>query len=90
MKDIWLSPTTVITVCDLPNQQVTVQGRVWRFDYDRHFGPLWLRKDGTERSCQNPKKEVWTAFELWLKKYNRKNKTKKPSNLVKIDECTRT
>jgi len=43
-----------------------VNGKVWRFDYDRRFGPLWLKKDGSERRCQNPKKAVWTAFEQWL------------------------
>ena len=67
MKDIWLYPDTVVTVCDLPDQQVIVDGKVWRFDFDRHFGPLWLRKDGSERRCQNPNKRVWAAFEEWQK-----------------------
>ena len=71
MKDIWFYPDTVVTVCDLPDQQVVVNGRVWRFDFDRHFGPLWLRKDGSERRCQNPNKRVWAAFEEWQKQNNK-------------------
>ncbi len=65
MKDIWLDSSTVITVCDLADQQVIVNGKIWQFDYDRHFGPLWLKKDGSERRCQNPNKQVWKAFEQW-------------------------
>lgn len=66
MKDIWLNSATVITVADIFDQQVSVNGRIWRFDYDRHLGPLWLKKDGNERRCQNPNKAVWRAFEQWL------------------------
>ena len=65
MKSIRINATTIISVCDTPNQQVTVNGRAWRFHYDRYFGPLWLKKDGTERKCQNPGKPVWRAFEEW-------------------------
>jgi hypothetical protein len=71
MKDIWLDSATVITVCDLADQAVTVKGKIWRFDYDRHFGPLWLKKDGSERRCQNPNKAVWKAFEQWLIEHNK-------------------
>ena len=66
MKSIRWDENTIITVCDLVDQEITVNGKVWRFDYDRRFGPLWLKKDGSERRCQNPKKAVWTAFEQWL------------------------
>jgi len=66
MKSIRWDENTIITVCDLADQQVTVNGKVWRFDYDRRLGPLWLKKDATERSCQNPNKAVWRTFEQWL------------------------
>ena len=66
MKDIWLDSATVITVADIFDQQVSVNGRIWRFDFDRHLGPLWLKKDKSERRCQNPNKQVWKAFEQWL------------------------
>lgn len=33
---------------DAYDQRITVNGRVWRFDHDDRFGPLWLRKDGAE------------------------------------------
>ena len=55
-------------VCD---QQIEVDGRIWRFDFDKRFGPLWLRKDGEPRKCQFPtSKRVWDAFENWLRGYN--------------------
>ena len=54
---------------DLTDQQIVVNGRIWRFDYDKMFGPLWLRKDGTERTCQYPNKAVWKEFEKWQKKH---------------------
>lgn len=52
---------------DFCDQEITVKGRVWRFDFDEWCGPLWLRKDGHERKCQNPNKAVWKAFEKWQK-----------------------
>lgn len=67
MKTIRWDANMLVFVCDKPDQQIVVNGKVWRFDYDRHLGPLWLRKDGSERRCQNPNKAVWAAFEAWLK-----------------------
>ena len=69
MKSIRWDENTIITVSDFSDQQITVNGKVWRFDYDRRLGPLWLKKDGTERNCQNPNKAVWAAFEQWLIEY---------------------
>lgn len=65
MKSIYFNPTTIISVCDNPDQQLTVNGRIWRFDYDRWLGPVWLKKNGEPRECQNPNKAVWQAFENW-------------------------
>lgn len=65
MKSIRINDTTIVTVCDFPDQKIVVNGRIWRFDFDRHLGPLWLKKDGTERKCQNPNKYVWAAFDKW-------------------------
>jgi len=67
VKDIFLTDGSVVSVCDMPGQKILVNGRERRFDYDKTFGPLWLRKDGTERKCQNPGKAVWQAFENWQK-----------------------
>ncbi len=66
MKSIRWDENTIITFADYPGQQVVVNGRIWAFDFCEHFGPIWLKKDGTERKCQNPKKAVWKAFEQWL------------------------
>jgi hypothetical protein len=66
MKCIHL-PNAVLSVCDMPGNEIIVDGKAWRFDFDRQLGPLWLKKDGTERSCQNPSRRVWKAFECWLK-----------------------
>lgn len=50
---------------DAVDQEIKVNGRIWRFDFDRHMGPYWLRKDGEARKCQNPNKAVWKAWEKW-------------------------
>ena len=57
----------IVSVCDKPNNVIRVKGRTWRFDFDRHLGPTWLKKDGSERKCQYPNRLVWLAFEQWLK-----------------------
>ena len=53
---------------EFTDQTVKVNGKAWRFDFDRRGGPLWLRDDGEPRKCQNPNRAVWMAFELWMKK----------------------
>jgi hypothetical protein len=65
MKSIRWDKNTIISMADCLDQQIIVNGRVWRFDFCRHTGPLWLKKDGSERRCQNPNKRVWDAFEQW-------------------------
>lgn len=60
-----------ISHSDVFNQTIEVNGKTWRFDFDKRFGPLWLRKDLEPRVCQNPKKEVWDEFDKWLEKYNK-------------------
>ncbi len=69
MKSMRWDENTIITVSDFSDQEITVNGKVWRFDYSRRLGPLWLKKDGSERRCQNPNKAVWAAFEQWLIKH---------------------
>ncbi len=68
----------IISGPDAVNQQITVNGRVWRFDYDDMGGPLWLKADGfTPRRCQNPHRAVWKEWEAWhadyLKRHPRKS-----------------
>lgn len=53
---------------DFVDQEITVGGRVWRFNFEPYVGPEWLRKNGMPRKCQNPNKSVWDAFEVWVKK----------------------
>lgn len=36
-----------------------------RMDFDRRFGPLFYRKNGTEIIAPSPK--TWAAFEEWQK-----------------------
>lgn len=64
---------------DACDQTITVRGRVWRFDYDEQFGPLWLRKDGAERACQNPGKAVWAEWEKWHRKWRRGSEHRAPA-----------
>jgi hypothetical protein len=84
MKSIRVSPTAIISVCDEPDNEIIVNGRVWRFDFYRYFGPTWLKKNGEIRKCQNPKKAVWKAFGKWFDQYHfdrwKKNQKKKKLN----------
>jgi hypothetical protein len=66
MKSFRWDKNTIISVPDHVGAEIVVNGRVWLFDFCRRLGPLWLKKDGSERRCQNPKKAVWDAFEQWL------------------------
>ena len=59
---------------DACDQEIMVNGRVWRFDHDERLGPLWLRKDGSERKCQCPGKDVWNEWEKWHKRWRRNSK----------------
>ena len=66
MKSIRWDKNTLISAPDYVGAEVVVNGRVWRFDFFQQSGPLWLKKDGTDRQCQNPQKAVWDAFEQWV------------------------
>ncbi len=59
--------TGVVHGPDFVDQKIKVRGQEWHFDYDLHHGPLWLRKDGMERRCQNPHIGVWKALARWAK-----------------------
>lgn len=74
MKSIYLSPTCIVSMPDNLEGQVVVNGRVWRFDFCRQFGPLWLKKNGNPRKCQSPNKIVWAAFDVWFKKQKKVQK----------------
>ena len=54
---------------DACDQRIRVNGKEWRFDFDEYGGPLWLRKDGEPRQCQNPNKAVWRRWEGWHKRW---------------------
>lgn len=61
---------------DAYDQSITVNGRIWRFDFDEMFGPLWLKADGTTpRKNQCPSAAVWSVWEEWQKRWN-EEKTK--------------
>lgn len=62
--------TTIVSGPDMCDQEILVNGRAWKFDFDRYCGPFWLKKDGNPRANQNPNKKVWAAFEQWQKENN--------------------
>jgi len=67
MKSIKLSQNTIISFCETHDCEIIVKDRIWRFDFDRNLGPIWLKADGSDRKCQNPNKTVWNEFNKWLK-----------------------
>jgi len=67
--------TGIVDGADADNQEIVVNGRVWRFDYDERWGPLWLKKDGSPRKCQVPTNHaVWAAWDEWRKKWEARKK----------------
>ena len=54
-----------------------VDGREWEWSFVEYGGPLFLKKNGEARKCQNPKKSVWAAFEEWLQNYKAEKENKK-------------
>ena len=74
MKGTRLKDGTFIDGPDVICQSITVDGKVWRFDFDSRFGPLWLKADGwTPRKNQNVSQVVWNHFDAWHRKYNKSN-----------------
>jgi len=66
---------TAIDMADVFDATIKVRGRVWHFDFDTMFGPLWLKADGsTPRKCQNPNKAVWDEWEKWHRRWLRRRK----------------
>jgi hypothetical protein len=46
--------------------EVFVNGKKWKFEFNRWFGPLFLRKDGEPRVRQpDTRNPVWSEFEKW-------------------------
>lgn len=45
-----------------------IRGRVWRWEFCSHSGPLFLRKDGMPRENQNVPRPVWRAFVRWCRR----------------------
>ena len=78
MKSFRWDKNTLISMPDCLGAQIVVNSRIWSFDYCRRLGPLWIKKNGTHRKCQNPNKAVWDAFEQWRIEHelNTKNTTK--------------
>jgi hypothetical protein len=77
MKSFRWDKNTIFSAPDHTGAEIVVNGRVWRFDFCRQLGPLWLKKDGSPRHCQIPQKPVWDAFEHWIIEHelNTKNTT---------------
>jgi hypothetical protein len=70
MKDLFLeingSPV-IVTVPDAEGFAI-VNGRMWRWEFSKWTGPMFLRADG-EPMVRQPGEDhpVWAAFEKWRK-----------------------
>jgi hypothetical protein len=70
MKDLFLeingSPV-IVTVPDAEGFAI-VNGRMWRWEFSKWTGPMFLRANG-EPMVRQPgaKNPVWGAFEKWQK-----------------------
>lgn len=68
-------PTFITSFVDAANQQVTVNGKVVRFDFSRRFGPLLIDEEGRELDKQpiSERDAFWPPFNRWLADWTRKN-----------------
>lgn len=65
---------------------VTVNGKVWNFEFHEFCGPMFLRKDGQPRRyIPSENHPVWNEFGKWLKKYNKARKKAKGWEIVAIE-----
>ncbi|MHA1828925.1 MAG: hypothetical protein ACTSX6_09805 [Candidatus Heimdallarchaeaceae archaeon] len=48
-------------------------GKLWRWEFNPRFGPLFLRKDKKPlaRQLVDENHSCWKPFESWLKKHNK-------------------
>ena len=63
----------VCTFIDYPDDQVTVRGKVYRFEWSDRFGPFWLRKDGQDRKNQNIPLDVIEAMQRHIEAKKQSN-----------------
>jgi hypothetical protein len=45
------------------------RGKLWRWEFTRWFGPLFVRKDGEPLAVQPVNDYAWDTFEAWYTKY---------------------
>jgi hypothetical protein len=46
----------------------TVNGKLWHWEFNPRFGPVFLTKDGSVKKRQSSEKHpVWKEFEKWVK-----------------------
>ena len=70
MKTVPLTRSCFVSLPDAMDQEIVVEGKIWRFDFSEHLGPIWMNKDGTDKKCQCPTNPaVWVEFEKWRKEW---------------------
>ena len=57
--------TCRVCIPDVTTGAALVGRRVWRWEFDRRFGPIFVRADG-EPTKRRPTAAVWAAFDAWL------------------------
>ncbi len=58
----------IVSGPDYSGVRLRVNGKFWRFDFDKRLGPTWLTAAGEPRLNQNPPRAVWRAFDRWMKR----------------------
>ena len=61
-----------------------VNGRLIRWEFHEYLGPLFLRADGYTPLKKQPSEHhgVWPHFTRWMKRYEKKRKTAKASEII--------
>jgi hypothetical protein len=60
-------PGAIVCTSSGPTVDLSPYGGKVRMDFDKRFGPLFYRKNGTEIITPSPK--TWAAFEEWEKEH---------------------
>lgn len=61
--------------CEAIGEGVDINGRVWRWEFGRQFGPVFIdKRNGDPLDVQPAEKSpAWPVFEHWLAERNKAN-----------------
>jgi hypothetical protein len=60
---------------DASGEGVDINGRMWRWDFSRQFGPLWIDHRGNPLKVQPAETSpAWSVFNRWYEEWKKTHK----------------